>query len=178
MVAWSSAVDPACLMVEARPCKPTKGFDIERFGAAASVIINAEGNEHITVNTGRMCWRVDVLKGSVLSGPAQLNIVLGDVHDAPRHLRALQQLLTVHDSPAKMAALHSPKSNHRIVSALRVYDALSDGASYRAIAIALFGERRVKEEWSAMSDSMRLQIRRLAKHARQLAGGGWKTLLQ
>ena len=65
----------------------------------------------------------------------------------------------------------------RWVLALRVHDALVEGASQREIAIGLFGAERVGEHWRGGSDSMRLNVRRLVGLARRLAQGGYRTLM-
>jgi hypothetical protein len=180
IVAWSGDIDPACARFEARPCsKDANAFLIGRLGKRASVLVAKTGQQHITINDGRTCIRVDVLVGSVLDGAVSLNLIIDNVAAADTQIRTVQALIAAHNK------LHSPipharflSRNSRIVSALRVYDALCDGASYREIAIALFGQLRVDAEWNGASDSMRSRVRRLVGLTRSLAAGGWRELLR
>jgi len=65
----------------------------------------------------------------------------------------------------------------RVKRALRCIDARTDGASYRAVATAFFGARRVTEEpWK--TSSLKAQIARLAAHGRMLVDQGYRMLLR
>jgi len=66
----------------------------------------------------------------------------------------------------------------RLITALRVHDARTAGASQREVAEMLFGEEHVRLDWNARSDSLRSRVRRLVKEARRLAAGGYRSLLQ
>lgn len=64
----------------------------------------------------------------------------------------------------------------RIKRALRCIDGRRDGATYRAIATAFFGARRVAEEpWK--TSSLKAQIARLAAHGRMLVDRGYRDIL-
>ena len=59
---------------------------------------------------------------------------------------------------------------------MKVLDGLEENKSPRRIAEDIWGEARVRAEWS--SDSwMRSQVRRWILKARALAAGGWRDLL-
>lgn len=172
-------MDPSRAQIEAHPCRNSAdGFDVERFGSTASVIVTPSGAEHFTFNNGHSCLGFDIFAGSVLAGPVTFKVAVSDLSIANRQFATVQRLLALHRNPTVNADVRRSSRNNRIVAALRVSDALSDGASYRQIAVALFGEKRVKDEWAGASDSIRLQVRRLAALARHMAGGGWRTLLQ
>ncbi len=50
-------------------------------------------------------------------------------------------------------------------------------ASYREIAIALFGAARVERDWSDTGDHLRDQIRRAVRYGRDLMEGGYRQFL-
>jgi hypothetical protein len=179
VVAWSRELDPTCAMVEVRRCSGGQiGFQIDRFADRATVIVARTGCEHVTINDGHFCWRFDILAGSVLNGPVNLGVVIDDMARANQQLATVQRLIALHNNPASFGASRPrTKNNLRIATALRVSDALGAGASYRQIAITLFGEARVRDEWNGASDSMRSRVRRLVGLANDLAAGGWQTLL-
>lgn len=66
---------------------------------------------------------------------------------------------------------------HRL-EALRVADALAADASYREIAVALYGEQRVRAEWHGRSDFLLSRVRRRAAEARRMEQGGYRVLLR
>ncbi|RMB01976.1 DUF2285 domain-containing protein [Eilatimonas milleporae] len=71
----------------------------------------------------------------------------------------------------------TPQRRERIKRALRCMDGRRDGATYRAIAAAFFGARRVAEEpWK--TSSLKAQIARLTAHGRRLIDQGYKNLLR
>ena len=64
----------------------------------------------------------------------------------------------------------------RLKRALRTIDGRREGASYRTIASAFFGSRRVSQEpWK--TSSLKAQIARLAMHGRMLIKDGYRMLL-
>jgi hypothetical protein len=64
----------------------------------------------------------------------------------------------------------------RWLQMLRAHDARCAGASQRDIAILLFGEARVQEDWSGRSDYMRMRVQRLLRAAEDLVAGGYRAL--
>lgn len=172
-------MDPSRAQIEAHSCRNSSdGFNIDRFSSTASVIVTPSGREHFTFNNGHSCLGFDILAGSVLAGPVTFKIVATDLSIANRQFDTLQRLLALHGDPTANVTTRRFARNKRIVAALRISDALNAGASYRQIASALFSEKRVKNEWTGASDSMRLQVRRLAALARSMSRGGWSRLAQ
>ncbi|MBO6756380.1 MAG: DUF2285 domain-containing protein [Roseibium sp.] len=71
----------------------------------------------------------------------------------------------------------TPQRRERLKRALRCIDGRRDGATYRAIATAFFGARRVAEEpWK--TSSLKAQIARLAAYGRTLIARGHEDLLR
>jgi hypothetical protein len=70
--------------------------------------------------------------------------------------------------PDRSAVLHS-----RILLAS---DGARSGASHRQVAIALFGQSVVQEQWSPDGE-LRAQVRYLVKRGQALIGGGYRSLL-
>ena len=69
-------------------------------------------------------------------------------------------------------------SERRLCTALRILDARLAGASYRDIAVSLFGLGRVKDDWSAPDEHLKNRIRRAANRGTFLMEGGYKSLLR
>ena len=68
--------------------------------------------------------------------------------------------------------------SQRLCTALRVLDGRLAGASYREIAVALFGPDRVNEDWNAGGDHLKNRIRRAAQRGNFLMQGGYRALLR
>ena len=65
----------------------------------------------------------------------------------------------------------------RFVDALRVHDALSDGASAAQIVEAFYGSERAVQDADCGSNSLKSRIRRLVREARAMAAGKYRSLL-
>lgn len=71
----------------------------------------------------------------------------------------------------------SRQRRDRLKRALRYVDAIASGASYRDVATAFFGNRRMQDEhWK--TSSIKAQVVRLAAYGRKMVGGGYRDLLQ
>ncbi|MGZ0074357.1 DNA -binding domain-containing protein [Sphingobium limneticum] len=61
---------------------------------------------------------------------------------------------------------------------IRTIDAMALDPRPRPVAVALFGETRVKSEWTAESDRLRMQVRRLLIKARGLLRGRYLDIIR
>jgi len=68
--------------------------------------------------------------------------------------------------------------SQRLCISLRVLDGRLAGASYRDIAVALFGRDRVNEDWNAPGDHLKNRVRRAARRGVALMQGGYRALLK
>ena len=144
-----------------------------------SVLVAPSGHEHLIVSDRRARLALDVCVGSVLQGPVSLKFRLDAGDEASAQLVTLQRLIAVLLRPdCGIPPLRRLTGNRRIVAALRVADAIADGASHREIAAALVGAARVSAEWDASSDSMKSRVRRLVALAHRMTAGGWRTPLR
>jgi hypothetical protein len=174
-IIWDAVIDNRVLSVHAVPAgKHEQGFDLRDLAAFATIVIDPGGTEHIALSDGTMRLRIDVHSGSLLSGAVRLEVICNDIKRLDVTAPMLAQLASLCRHRRFMHS-HFPqeKCTSRWIKALRVYDGLSAGASQRDIAIALYGARRVADEWHGDSDAMRAYIRRLIKTARALASGGY-----
>ncbi|MBJ3764572.1 DUF2285 domain-containing protein [Maribius pontilimi] len=73
--------------------------------------------------------------------------------------------------------LLTAQRRNRLKNALRCVDGREADASYRALAVSLFGEDRVADEpWK--TSSLKAQVARLAVHGRMMVGRGYRQLLR
>jgi len=116
----------------------------------------------------------------LVGAPAvHLHYMLHGIVSTEHALLPLRRLLHLHRHRRFGRSLfpHDPWIG-RGISLLRVHDALQDGASQREIASALFGRKRVHDDWGGESDSLRSRIRRLVRDVRVMANGGYRQLMR
>ncbi|VVT24634.1 DUF2285 domain-containing protein [Rhizobium sp. EC-SD404] len=118
-------------------------------------------------------------------------VLVGEVDDLD--LRPLGILLPLDESwPIRLAAANgiycaliertadpplSRQRRDRLKRALRCVDAIASGASYRDVATAFFGTRRLQAEpWK--TSSIKAQVVRLTAYGRKMVGGGYRELLR
>ncbi|WP_316207553.1 DUF2285 domain-containing protein [Bradyrhizobium sp. SZCCHNR3118] len=68
-------------------------------------------------------------------------------------------------------------SDDRLRHALIALDESLKGKTYRQIAIAIFGEKKVAEEWHGYSQFLKDRTRRLVAKGTELMNGGYRDLL-
>jgi hypothetical protein len=94
--------------------------------------------------------------------------------------RTLEQLKRLHrfteqaPTAATRAALATDERLHHALIAL---DGRLAGKTYREIAITIFGEKRVAEEWQGPSQFLKDRTRRLVAKGTELMMGGYRDLL-
>ena len=67
--------------------------------------------------------------------------------------------------------------DERLHHALIALDESLGGKSYRQIAITIFGEKKVAEEWQGPSQFLKDRTRRLVAKGTELMKGGYRDLL-
>lgn len=163
-VSPASARDPAAIDL--------KGLDL-----ATLVVRTAEGDQHVLISDGLRRLRFAVVQGDVLGGPSALRFHVPALVRGMGALEDLRRLIALRDT-GRLASGGgpAPAKAPRWLQILRAHDARQDGASHRDIAVSLFGEARVREDWGAGSDYMRMRVQRLVRAAEQTVAGGYRAL--
>lgn len=173
---WSRRRLPGVLRFAARPCRGTNGFDLRRFADLATVAVDPQGREHLLLANAAVSLRVDVVQGTLLSGPVMPRYRLAGITGLGSQLRTLRLFLRLCASGHLPGASTMDASRVRIAQALLVHDARMRGASLREVGVLLFGEDRVRREWPGEGDSMKSAVRRLVALAGRLAADPWSLL--
>ncbi|WP_420822557.1 DNA -binding domain-containing protein [Sphingomonas gei] len=119
-------------------------------------------------------------QGSLAAGePVLLHYRLKGIATAEPRILPLRRLIDLCRNRRFSKSLYPPDPRvERWILALRVHDAVMDGASQREIARVLFDDAPVRGEGDRRSDSIRSRVRRLVGEARRLAGGGYRALMR
>jgi hypothetical protein len=173
-------VDPAVIPVRASPAAADDpdALDVGRLRALATVARGETGREYLALSDGWRRIRLDIVDGTLAEADwARLQYDLSGFRHLETRLRTVSQLAELRRAGQLEHDLYpAPSGLLRRLEALRVADALQEGASYRDIATALFGEERVRADWRTRSDFLLSRIRRRAAEAKAMLAGGYMAL--
>ncbi len=179
---WRADFDPTVVAVRAIPAQPDdpEGLDLGRLRALATLARADCGQEYLVLSDGWRRLRLDVVEGSLCeSACVRLDYRLSGFEDLEPRLLTLHRLAALRRNGHFEPRLHpAPSGLSRRLEALQVADGLSAGGSYREIAVALFGEARVRADWRKGSDYLLSRVRRRAAEARKMLSGGYRSLLR
>lgn len=181
MIIWSAQVDPSVLRVEVVSSWPSDGvsFDLRRWASIACLVKQADGSENLLLRVGLNSIRLDIMSGSLLDGPVAFRFDIHGADPVDPMIETLRRFLHFqHNGVIPARSMLGVRRHQRVALALRVHDALSQGASIRDVGIMLFGFDRVDVEWEASGESLKSASRRLMALARSMASGEYRTLLR
>jgi hypothetical protein len=169
------------LPVEAYPAAAIDdddAFNLLSVPHAVTVLRSLDG-EHVLITDGPRSIRLDVIVGSMLCGPVRLDYRLSGFDGVEAKVITLRRLLALWRLGRLPLSLFPPERKaRRWAMVLQAYDGMQAGASQREIAIALFGEKRVRQDWDGPSDYLRLRVQRLVRNGKNMIGGGYRVLLR
>lgn len=179
---WTADIDGSVVPVRAKPVVvgDRDAFELARLTGRASLACGDDGREYLVLSDGWRRVRLDVVEGTLVGqGPVRLEFELSGFAQLEAKLLTVRRLLSLWRKGRFLAALFQPLAGlpHRL-EALRVADALAAGASHREIAVALYGEQRVRAEWGGRSDFLLSRIRRRVAEARRMEQGGYHALFR
>jgi hypothetical protein len=180
-IIWHADLDPGTLSAVARRTDPDDpdGVSPDRLARWLTIARDEQGAEHAVLSDGWHHIRIDLEAGTLSGGPVVLDYRLWGM----RHVRAkiLPLRRFVHlctEGRFSRTLFPADPAVARLITALRVHDALSAGATQREVAEILVGVEQARFDWNGASDSLRSRVRRLVKEARRLAAGGYRSLLR
>jgi hypothetical protein len=178
---WRADLDASVLAVTADPIsrKHPDAFDVAHFPGHADLVRDRSGREMAVLSDGGHQIQLQVGEGTLSEGPVRLRYEMGGFDQAEAKLRTVARLTSLrrHGHFARGLFPDAPGAA-RMALALQAYDGLVAGASQRDIAIALFGDQMVREEWNGRSDFLRARVQRLINIGRNMVDGGYKRLLK
>jgi len=178
---WHADLDPFVLQVRAVPSggADPEAIDLARLARWATIVRGA-GREHVALSDGWHRIRIDVVEGTLVEeGPARLDYLLSGLTRVDAPVLTLRRMLGLWRTGRFARPLYPAEPGlPRRLETLRVGDALAAGASYREMAVALYGEERVRTDWKGRSDYLMSRVRRRVAEARAMAAGGWRALLR
>jgi hypothetical protein len=179
---WHADLDPGTLGVTAIPADPSApdSIRIDRIAPWLTIATDDWGREHAVLSDGWHHIRLDIEEGRLAGQEAVLlHYRLRGLASAEARLLPLRRFLDLcrHRRFARSLFPRDARID-RGIEMLRAHDAIGEGASQREIGAALFGDERIRGDWSDGSDSLRSRVRRLVREARAMARGGYRQLMR
>jgi hypothetical protein len=169
-------------VVRLKASRPRVGQDakvcrLADFKADRRAIIGVDGISRVLIKGGGLQVPIEIHGLSVLTAPFTPVFELHDLTDLAAQTELLKRLQRFTE-PARKAPQKSPfASDERLHHALIALDGSLNGQTYRQIAISIFGEQKVAEEWLGASQYLKDRTRRLVAKGTELMNGGYRDLL-
>jgi hypothetical protein len=153
---------------------PLKGLDCR-----VAVLSETNRYHHILFSQAGRALQLE-LRGAIEPSAASIAIVaVPRLERLSAQIHALRSLADLARNRCLRPALYPPAARGaRFVHVLQALDGWHAGATQREIAMALFGEHRVDEDWSDPRQSLRDQTRRAIARAKALMTGGYLQLIE
>lgn len=177
-VFWLPSVNPRILPIVAAPARPgvADAFDLEATDCHVTVLQIDGLREHAILDAGSHPIQLALMNGTLLHGPVEFRYDLQGFNNLDPKLASLHQLIRLIRFGSVPAVTH--QRAHRWVMALRAIDLVDVGASYRDIAVDLFGSLPTRRSWRIDNDHVRNRVRRVVRLGQEMVAGGYRGILQ
>lgn len=180
-VFWDRAINPLVLQAYADPGHKmdTDACDLERLCPHMEILRPPTGPCHILLSDQNSCVQIELLGEATLEGWVRLRWHLLGVAALRPQLMALHRFAAFYHYGRFPKRQIPPVTRlHRLIQALRTYDAAAEAVPLVQIANALFGPARVQSDWHGQSDYLRSRIKRLLRQSRRLVDDGYCRLFR
>jgi hypothetical protein len=173
---WTAAAFDAVLRAETTPSEES-GAELTRLRGLSTVMSDGAA-VHLLLSDGWRAIRLDLTDGHALDGPVRFQFRITGPPGLAAPLLALRRLDSLLRLGCFAQALHRPEPRaRRRLLVLRAADALALGASQRDLAAVLLDPAAAQTAWREERPDLRLRAQRLARDARAMLAGGYRTLL-
>ena len=142
------------------------------------VVAAEDGSHHLLFGKCGPSVQIHV-RGADIAKPLHLlvNAVVAS-SDLKSHLRSAEHFSgLINGMSVPSNSLLRDSKSQRLGVILRILDGRLAGASYREIAIVLFGRNRVECDWDQSDNHLKNRIRRAAQRGKFLMEGGYRNFL-
>lgn len=147
------------------------------FNADRQAVIGSDGVPLVMMKRNGVRVPLEIHGLSVLTASFTPVFELHDLSDLSAQTELLKRLQRFTDTDFRAIQKPPFASDERLHHALIALDESLKGKTYRQIAIAIFGEKKVAEEWHGHSQFLRDRTRRLVAKGTELMKGRYLDLL-
>lgn len=143
-----------------------------------TLLKTVDGEQHLLLRDNDRVAQVRCVGDDIRIDPFVLELVIDDFPNVDSRQRLIRRFADLYRGRRL-----SGRSGGWTVEAMRHRDALvaldlrTEGRSYRQIAIFLYGEKAVREDWINPDQTMKNRVIRSVKRGRRMMNGGYRTLL-
>jgi hypothetical protein len=178
--AWDSGVCEEVLPVKTgmTPQEAVRSvMDVDHLRCRMTVIDEREGHTHVVFAERGRQLHLDV-EVQEAAGAGLLTPAVAPASIANKRVLALRRLSDLVEHGALREHLYPAESRApRFARVLQALDGALAGARHRDIAISLFGDRRVSQDWSSPDNHLRDHVRRAVAQGRTMMTDGFVRLL-
>lgn len=154
-----------------------KVYRLADFNADRRAVIDVDGVSRVLMKGRGLHVPLEIRGLQVLTAPFAPVFELRDLGDLANHAELLRRLQRFTEPVPQLGQVLVSASDERLQQALIALDESLMGKTYRQIAITLFGESKVAEEWQGPSQFLKDRVRRLVAKGTELMKGGYRDLL-
>lgn len=147
------------------------------FKVSRSAAIGVDGIPVVTLKGQGTRVALELHGLAVLTQPSRLVFELDGLDDLNGRIECLKILQRFTRTRTGSDSGSPFGCDERLHHALIALDESMAGKTYRRIAIAIYGEKRVAEEWGGASQFLKDRTRRLVAKGHELMSGGYRDLL-
>jgi hypothetical protein len=176
--AWCGVDEILPLRTGARPEEAIyAAFDVERLRCRMTMIEDGAGTTHVLfADRGRQLHLA--VEEDPTAGPALMTPALAPLALTVKRSLALRRLCDLAEHGELREYLYPAESRGpRFARILQALDGALAGARHRDIAVSLFGERRVMQDWASPDNHLRDHVRRAVAQGRAMMADGFVRLL-
>ncbi len=155
----------------------TSQFLLGEFDGDVAVLIEPIGIEQVLLRRGGRIVQLRCLGESIIVEPAAIGAVVDEFPEIENKAQVIRRLAALYRGDDDRDDGSWSPGAMRLRNALIALDGRIAGRSYREIAIVLYGEARVAEEWSDIGRILKNRTIRAAKRGRALMQGDYVKLL-
>jgi hypothetical protein len=179
VVFWHPDLCGRVLRLNALPVEEGRGckFHLSDLVCRSVLLRTSDGAQHVLFRDG--CYALQLfVEGESLVKPAHLMPVRPLDRDSDQ-FRSYQCFVDFLVS-SRLLPSHFPPTylGERLKRVLRALDGDFAGASQRRIAVMLFGQEHVDNEWCAVGRPLRDKVRRTIHRGHDLMRGGYRSLIR
>lgn len=138
----------------------------------------ADGEQHALFRDDRRAVQLRCAGEDIRIDPFALELVIDrfpDVEGSHRLARRFADLYLERRLGGRKGGWTVEATRHR--DALTALDLRNEGRSYREIAVFLYGENAVAEDWTSPDQTMKNRVIRSVKRGQRMMNGGYRSLL-
>lgn len=181
-VLWRPSAYSAALQVDyassGREQSADKSFNLSALNCCRQHFVDANQTRYTVLKSANFWIQIYGKTQSPLDEKGYFSVIFTGQAGARRRIDALRQLTSLsRDGVEDFALIGRQKTRLRLRNALTAYDIHAGGGSYRDIAIALFGEALVSQNWDPAGGYLKNRAVRAYKRGDRLVHKDYLKLL-